>query len=144
MPKSAWIEYPYIPATRTRFVQPGKIEIDANERAVIEKFKAAFSFASSSILSLTICHSQMYPFQRRKKYVAICYPCFFYLQCILPVLFFKSRQNLIPGYQERPLYQHSIHFPPADYITFERLFGTYFANNKNQQQKSAIRPEQAQ
>ena len=25
----------YIPATRTRFVQPGKIEIDANERAVI-------------------------------------------------------------------------------------------------------------
>jgi len=54
MSKSAWIEYPYIPATRTRFVQPGKIEIDANERAVIEEFKAAFSFAPPSILSLTI------------------------------------------------------------------------------------------
>ena len=39
----------------TRFVQPEKIEIDANERAVNEKFKAAFSFASPSILSLTIC-----------------------------------------------------------------------------------------
>jgi len=56
MSKSAWIEYPYIPATRTRFVQPGKIEIDANERAVIEEFKAAFSFAPPSILSLTICN----------------------------------------------------------------------------------------
>ena len=55
MPKSAWIEYPYIPATRTRFVQPGKIEIDANERAVIEAFKTAFSFAPPSILSLSIC-----------------------------------------------------------------------------------------
>ena len=42
---------------RTCFVQPGKIEIDANERAVIDKFKAAFSFASSSILSLTICQA---------------------------------------------------------------------------------------
>jgi len=44
----------HIPATRTRFVQPGKIEIDANERAVIGKRNAAFSFAPSSILSLTI------------------------------------------------------------------------------------------
>ena len=35
--RSGLIESPYIPATRTRFVQPGKIEIDANERAVIEK-----------------------------------------------------------------------------------------------------------
>jgi hypothetical protein len=45
-------------ASRTRFVQPGKTEIDANERAVIGKFKAAFSFASSSILSLTICRDE--------------------------------------------------------------------------------------
>ena len=52
--KSIGIEFPYIPATRTRFVQPGKIEIDANEKAVVEEFKAAFSFAPSSILSLTI------------------------------------------------------------------------------------------
>ena len=49
--KSKKIEIPYMPATRTRFVQPGKIEIDANERAVIEKFKAAFSFAPSAILT---------------------------------------------------------------------------------------------
>jgi hypothetical protein len=42
----------------TRFVQPGKIEIDANERAVIKEFMAAFSFAPSSILSLTIYHFQ--------------------------------------------------------------------------------------
>ena len=49
------IETPYILASRTRFVQPGKIEIDANERAVIEKSNAAFSFAPTSILSLTIC-----------------------------------------------------------------------------------------
>ena len=55
--KSGLIESPYIQATRTRFVQPGKIEIDANERAVIENFNAAFSFASSSILSLTICRA---------------------------------------------------------------------------------------
>ena len=40
---------------RECFVQPGKIEIDANERAVIGKRNAAFSFAPSSILSLTIC-----------------------------------------------------------------------------------------
>lgn len=52
--RSGLIESPYIPATRTRFVQPGKIEIDANERAVIGKRNAAFSFAPSSILSLTI------------------------------------------------------------------------------------------
>ena len=53
--RSGLIESPYIPATQTRFVQPGKIEIDANEKAVVEEFKAAFSFAPSSILSLTIC-----------------------------------------------------------------------------------------
>ena len=53
--RSGLIESPYIPAIRTRFVQPGKIEIDANERAVIEEFKAAFSFAPPSIISLTIC-----------------------------------------------------------------------------------------
>ena len=53
--RSVLIESPYILASRTRFVQPGKIEIDANERAVIEDLKAAFSFAPSSILSLTIC-----------------------------------------------------------------------------------------
>ena len=53
--RSGLIESPYIPAPRTRFVQPGKIEIDANERAVIGKRNAAFSFAPSSILSLTIC-----------------------------------------------------------------------------------------
>ena len=35
---------------RECFVQPGKIEIDANERAVIGKRNAAFSFAPSSIL----------------------------------------------------------------------------------------------
>ncbi|XCP86512.1 hypothetical protein ABXS75_06875 [Roseburia hominis] len=52
--KSVRIESPYIAAARMRFVQPGKIEIDANERAVIKEFKAAFSFAPSSILSLTI------------------------------------------------------------------------------------------
>jgi hypothetical protein len=44
----------------TRFVQPGKIEIDANERAVIKEFMAAFSFAPSSILSLTICRYPLY------------------------------------------------------------------------------------
>ena len=48
----------HIPATRTRFVQPGKIEIDANERAVIGKRNAAFSFAPHSILSLTICRGK--------------------------------------------------------------------------------------
>ena len=53
--RSGLIEIPYISAARTRFVQPGKIEIDANERAVIGKRNAAFSFAPSSILSLTIC-----------------------------------------------------------------------------------------
>ena len=52
--RSGLIKSPYIPATRTRFVQPGKIEIDANERAVIGKRNAAFSFAPPSILSLTI------------------------------------------------------------------------------------------
>ena len=52
--KSGLIESPYIQATRTRFVQPGKIEIVANERAVIGKRNAAFSFAPPSILSLTI------------------------------------------------------------------------------------------
>jgi hypothetical protein len=52
--KSEKIEIPYVVVPRTRFVQPGKIEIDANEGAVIEKCKTAFSFASSSILSLTI------------------------------------------------------------------------------------------
>ena len=52
--RSGLIESPYIQAPRTRFVQPGKIEIDANERAVIGKRNAAFSFAPSSILSLTI------------------------------------------------------------------------------------------
>ena len=41
-------------AIRTHFVQPGKIEIDANERAVAGNVRIAFSFASSSILSLTI------------------------------------------------------------------------------------------
>ncbi|MBQ6362283.1 MAG: hypothetical protein IJJ25_14195, partial [Lachnospiraceae bacterium] len=50
---------PYITATRTRFVQPGKIEIDANERAVIGKRNAAFSFAPPSILSLTICYASL-------------------------------------------------------------------------------------
>ena len=55
--RSGLIENPYIPAIRTRFVQPGKIEIDANERAVIGKRNAAFSFAPSSILSLTICRT---------------------------------------------------------------------------------------
>ena len=44
----------HLPASRTRFVQPGKIEIGANERAVIGNLNAAFSFAPSSILSLTI------------------------------------------------------------------------------------------
>jgi hypothetical protein len=52
--RSGLIESPYIQTTRTRFVQPGKIEIDANERAAIGKRNAAFSFALSSILSLTI------------------------------------------------------------------------------------------
>jgi hypothetical protein len=46
-------------AIRTRFVQPGKIEIVANERAVYEKIKAAFSFAPTSILSLMIFHPVM-------------------------------------------------------------------------------------
>ena len=61
--RSGLIENPYIPAIRTRFVQPGKIEIDANERAVIGKRNAAFSFAPSSILSLTICTSTLPYFQ---------------------------------------------------------------------------------
>ncbi|MBR5420714.1 MAG: hypothetical protein IK115_06155, partial [Lachnospiraceae bacterium] len=61
----------YIFATRTRFVQPGKIEIDANERAVIEEFTAAFSFASSSILSLTICRVEILLKKGRKKYEKI-------------------------------------------------------------------------
>ena len=52
--RSGLIESPYIQVTQTRFVQPGKIEIDANERAAIGKRNAAFSFAPSSILSLTI------------------------------------------------------------------------------------------
>ena len=55
--RSGLIESPYIQTTRTRFVQPGKIEIDANERAAIGKRNAAFSFAPSSILSLTICEN---------------------------------------------------------------------------------------
>ena len=38
----------------THFVQPGKIEIDANERTVNENLKTVFSFAPYSILSLTI------------------------------------------------------------------------------------------
>ena len=38
----------------------GKIEIDANERAAIEKCNAAFSFAPPSILSLTICTSNRF------------------------------------------------------------------------------------
>ena len=41
----------------THFVQPGKIEIDANERTVNENLKTVFSFAPYSILSLTICIS---------------------------------------------------------------------------------------
>ena len=49
------IERPYTTATRTRFVQPGKIETDANERAVIGKAETTFSFAPPSILSLTSC-----------------------------------------------------------------------------------------
>ena len=53
--KSAKLEIPYTAVAGTRFVQPGKIEIDANERAVIKEFKADFSFAPPSILSLTIC-----------------------------------------------------------------------------------------
>ena len=51
--KSVRIESPYT-AARTHFVQPGKIEIDANERVVIGSAKTAFSFAPPSILSLTI------------------------------------------------------------------------------------------
>ena len=39
----------------TRFVQPEKIEIDANERAVNEKSQYCFFVAPPSILSLTIC-----------------------------------------------------------------------------------------
>ena len=53
------IESPYILAILTRFVQPGKIEIDANERAVTERLKAAFSFAPPSILPLTICRDNV-------------------------------------------------------------------------------------
>ena len=53
--KGAGIESPYMMPPGTRFVQPGKIEIDANERAVFGNAEAAFSFASPSILSLTIC-----------------------------------------------------------------------------------------
>lgn len=44
----------------TRFVQPEKIEIDANERAVNENLKTAFSFAPPSILSLTIYRNGEY------------------------------------------------------------------------------------
>ena len=57
--RSAGIEFPYILVTQTRFVQPGKIEIDANERAVIEELKTAFSFAPSSILSFKIYRSAL-------------------------------------------------------------------------------------
>lgn len=52
--KARRIESPYILANGTRFVQPGKIEIDANERVVTGSTKAAFSFAPPSILSLMI------------------------------------------------------------------------------------------
>ena len=38
----------------TRFVQPEKIEIDANERQLMKSLNTAFSFAPPSILSLTI------------------------------------------------------------------------------------------
>ena len=44
----------------TRFVQPGKIETDANERAVIGKAETAFSFAPPSILSLTIYQKEQH------------------------------------------------------------------------------------
>ena len=54
------IERPYTTATRTRFVQPGKIETDANERAVIGKAETAFSFAPPSILSLTIYQKEQH------------------------------------------------------------------------------------
>jgi len=40
--ESGQIENPYMTAIRTHFVQPGKIEIDANERAVIGKRKDCF------------------------------------------------------------------------------------------------------
>ena len=49
--KSVKIESPYTAAAKTRFVQPGKIEIDANERAVHWNAKTAFSFTPSSILT---------------------------------------------------------------------------------------------
>ena len=53
--EQVWVYWnPIYNVTRTRFVQTGKIEIDTNERAVIGKIKAAFSFASTSILSLMI------------------------------------------------------------------------------------------
>jgi hypothetical protein len=41
-------------ATGMCFIQSRKIEIDANEKAIIKKFRAAFSFAPSSILSSRI------------------------------------------------------------------------------------------
>ena len=44
----------------THFVQPGKIEIDANERTVNENLKTVFSFAPYSILSLTISLIQLH------------------------------------------------------------------------------------
>lgn len=50
----------------TRFVQPGKIETDANERAVIGKAETAFSFAPPSILSLTICRTEKHMFEKEK------------------------------------------------------------------------------
>ena len=74
MNRSGLIENPYITATRTRFVQPGKIEIDANERAVIGKRNAAFSFAPSSILSLTIlsiCLRERAKQQKSRRYVLL-------------------------------------------------------------------------
>jgi len=67
--RSGLIENPYIPAIRTRFVQPGKIEIDANERAVIGKRNAAFSFAPSSILSLTIYRRGKPKFKKLEKQI---------------------------------------------------------------------------
>lgn len=40
--KSRKIKTPYMETNRTHFVQPGKIEIDANERAVTEKSQCCF------------------------------------------------------------------------------------------------------
>lgn len=53
--KRAKIEAPLLLTKGTQLCSARKIEISANERAVFISLKAAFSFTSTPIVSLTIC-----------------------------------------------------------------------------------------